>query len=112
MKNIKNRRVIRHGRVRRRIIGISSRPRLSVYRSNKALYVQIIDDGQGITLLGKRMDPTAERGMAAAKNFGKAFAEEAKKIKVTTVVFDRGGYAYHGRIAAFAQGAREGGLEF
>ena len=112
MKNVKSRRMIRHTRVRRRIVGTQARPRLSIYRSNKALYVQIIDDEQRITLLGRRMDSTAKRGIAAIKDFGKVFAEAAKKMKVTTVVFDRGGYAYHGRVAAFAQGAREGGLEF
>ncbi|MDP3724713.1 MAG: 50S ribosomal protein L18 [bacterium] len=112
MKNVKSRRMIRHTRVRRRIVGTKARPRLSVYRSNKALFVQIIDDEQGITLLGRRMQRSATKAVEDAKEFGKMFAQEAKKVKIKAVVFDRGGYAYHGRVAAFAQGAREGGLEF
>lgn len=112
MKNIKSQRIIRHNRVRRRIVGTQARPRLSVYRSNKALYVQIIDDGKGVTLLGRRMQRSATKAVEGAKEFGKMFAQEAKKAKIKAVVFDRGGYVYHGRVAAFAEGAREGGLEF
>ena len=89
-------RMKRHTRVRGKISGTPERPRLNVYRSNANIYAQIIDDVNGVTL-------------AAA---GKLVAERAKAKGIDTVVFDRGGYIYHGRVAELAEGAREGGLEF
>lgn len=97
----RNRRRIR---VRARVIGTTERPRLSVFRSLKSLFVQIIDDTKGVTLVGmKSDDPTA---------LGKEIAAKAIALGIKQVVFDRAGYAYHGRVKAVAEGAREGGLEF
>ena len=108
----------RHRRVRRKITGTAERPRLVVYRSLNNLEGQIVDDTQGVTLLGLSTLSAdvrsagdlskTERGKAA----GKLLAERAKEKGITRVVFDRGGYLYHGRVKAFAEGAREGGLEF
>ncbi len=95
------------------------RPRLSVFRSSKHIYVQVIDDLKGVTLvsastLDKELKDTLKTGAdkAAAEAVGKLVAERAKKAGIDKVVFDRGGYIYHGRIKALADGAREGGLEF
>lgn len=109
----------RHNRVRARVIGTSQRPRLNVFRSLDNIYAQVIDDTAGKTLVSAS---TVDRELAkqladknkvdAAKLVGKTLAERAKKAGVTSVVFDRGGYQYHGRVAALAEGAREGGLEF
>ena len=109
-------RMKRHTRVRGKISGTPERPRLSVFRSNANIYAQIIDDVNGVTLasastLEKEFDgPTGN--VEAAKKVGKAVAERAKEKGIDTVVFDRSGYIYHGRVAALAEGAREGGLEF
>ena len=114
-------RVRRHRRVRRRVVGSQERPRLVVHRSSKNMSAQIADDIQGKVLLGvstlapelkneREKDGTTKRALAKAA--GKLIAEKAKAAGITRVVFDRGGYLYHGRIAAFAEGAREGGLEF
>ncbi len=112
------RRLRRHRRVRRKVSGTQERPRLVVYRSLKNIEAQIVDDVQGVTLLGistrsadvRSTDELSksERGKLA----GKVLAERAKEKGITKVVFDRGGYLYHGRVKAFAEGAREGGLEF
>ena len=109
-------RLKRHTRVRGKISGTPERPRLSVFRSNANIYAQIIDDVSGVTLasastLDKEFDGAAGN-VEAAKKVGKAVAERAKAKGIDTVVFDRSGYIYHGRVAALAEGAREGGLEF
>ena len=104
----------RKARTRARIFGTASRPRLSVYRSNKHLFLQLIDDEAGKTLLSLTDDREREEGGKKNKAFeaGKKLAELAKKTGVKSVVFDRGGYLYHGRVKAVADGAREGGLIF
>ena len=102
-------RVIRHARVRKKISGTPEMPRLCVYRSNKYIYAQVIDDTKGITLKGQ-LDEVDKSG--EAKLVGKLVAERAKQAGVEKVVFDRGGYVYTGRVAALAAGAREAGLEF
>ncbi|MEE9372495.1 MAG: 50S ribosomal protein L18 [Saprospiraceae bacterium] len=101
-------------RIRKKISGSSIRPRLSVFRSNKAIYCQLIDDKAGITLAqasSKEVEAGANK-TEAAKNVGTLIAEKAKSIKVDTVVFDRNGYLYHGRVKSLADGARDGGLKF
>lgn len=109
----------RHRRVRRRVSGTAERPRLVVHRSSKNMSAQIADDVAGKVLLGvSTLAPELKDARAEAtkkdlaKAAGKLIAEKAKAAGITKVVFDRGGYLYHGRIAAFAEGAREGGLEF
>ncbi|THD43777.1 MAG: 50S ribosomal protein L18 [Bradyrhizobium sp.] len=110
----------RKARVRRAIATRSAdRPRLSVFRSSKQIYAQIIDDEKGVTLaaastLEKEIRGAVKTGadIAAAKRVGQEIAQRAKKAGVGKVVFDRGGYMYHGRVKALAEGAREGGLEF
>lgn len=107
-------RLKRHARVRAKISGTAARPRLDVFRSSKHIYAQIIDDVAGVTLAqASTMDKdfTSYGGNAqAAKAVGIAVAKAAMAKGVTTVVFDRGGYIYHGRVKALAEGAREGGL--
>lgn len=112
-------RVIRHARVRKKISGTPEMPRLSVYRSNKHIQAQIIDDTKGITLAAaSTMDPALKGQLeevdkkGAAKLVGKLVAERALQAGVKSVVFDRGGYIYTGRVAEVAEGAREAGLEF
>ncbi len=109
-------RLLRHKRVRAKISGTAERPRLNVYRSLSNIYAQIIDDTTGNTLVSAN---TLEKGFEgnggnkeAAKKIGVLIAERAKDKGITTVVFDRGGYLYHGRVKELAEGAREGGLEF
>lgn len=109
----------RHARVRRRVQGTVERPRLSVFRSLTNIYAQVIDDTVGHTLASaSTLDPELREKVAdlsktaAAKQVGALLAERAKAAGVSQVVFDRGGYKYHGRVAAVAEGAREGGLEF
>ena len=109
-------RLKRHVRVRAKISGTPERPRLNVFRSNANIYAQIIDDVNGVTLVSAN---TLEKGFEgatgnaeAAKKVGVTLAERAKAKGITQVIFDRGGYVYHGRVAAVADGAREGGLEF
>ena len=109
-------RLKRHIRVRGKISGTPERPRLNVFRSNANIYAQIIDDVNGVTLasastLDKEFEG-ATGNCEAAKKVGQLVAERAKEKGISVVVFDRGGYAYHGRVAALAEGAREGGLEF
>jgi large subunit ribosomal protein L18 len=107
----------RHLRVRKRVVGTAERPRLVVFRSLKHIYAHLVDDTQGKVLMGMadRSEgvQTADRGKVA-KGFavGLALAEKAKQAGITRVVFDRAGYAYHGRVKAVAEGARKGGLEF
>ena len=109
-------RIKRHQRVRKNISGTAERPRLNVYRSLNNIFAQVIDDVKGVTLVAaSSMDKGFEGyggNVEAAKAVGKAVAEKALAAGIKTVVFDRGGYVYHGRVAALAEGAREGGLEF
>ena len=112
-------RVIRHARVRKKISGTPDMPRLSVYRSNKHIQAQIIDDTKGITLVAaSTMDPSLKGQLdevdkkGAAKLVGKLIGERALQAGINNVVFDRGGYVYTGRVANVADGAREAGLEF
>jgi large subunit ribosomal protein L18 len=111
-------RIRRHRRVRKKIHGTAARPRLAVYRSNKHLNVQLIDDESGRTLAAVSTVEADFRSAGtgssvdAATRVGTAIAERAQAAGITTVVFDRGGFAYHGRIAAVAAAAREAGLEF
>ena len=107
-------RLIRHKRVRKNISGTSNVPRLNVFRSNKEIYAQVIDDEKGVTLVSSssRALKLANGGnVEAAKAVGKDIAEKCKKAKINKVVFDRGGYLYHGRVSALADAAREAGLE-
>jgi large subunit ribosomal protein L18 len=104
-----------HTRIRRRMTGTAERPRLNVYRSLNHIYVQVIDDSQGVTLASaSTVASKAKTGgnVAAAKAIGKQIAERAKEKGISKVIFDRGGYLYHGRIKALADAAREAGLEF
>jgi large subunit ribosomal protein L18 len=112
-----DRRYRRHLRVRTRVAGTAERPRLVVFRSLKHIYAQLVNDDQGVTLLGvsdasEGVDSTTAGKVNRAKATGKLLAEKAKAAGVTKVVFDRAGYRYHGRVQAVAEGAREGGLEF
>lgn len=104
-----------HTRIRRRLSGTAERPRLNVYRSLNHIYAQVIDDLQGVTLVSASTVAAKSKtggNVAAAKEIGKQIAERAKEKGITKVVFDRGGYLYHGRIKALADAAREAGLEF
>ena len=107
-----------HDRIRKKLLGTSERPRLNVYRSLNHIYVQVVDDLKGQTLVsastaeGKKGDRRTGGNVAAAKAIGKTIAERAKAKGIDKVVFDRGGYLYHGRIKALADAAREGGLKF
>ena len=114
-----NKAVIRkrvHNRIRRKLAGTAERPRLAVFRSEAHIYAQIIDDAAGKTLAAAssvdKEVKTKGGNVAAAKAIGKLVAERAKRKGVARVVFDRGGFAYHGRIKALADAAREAGLEF
>lgn len=103
----------RHARIRARVIGTSERPRLAVFRSNRAIYAQLIDDAAATTIAAadsRSLKGDSSRARAAA--VGKAIADAAKAKGVTAAVFDRGGFQYQGVIAALADGAREGGLSF
>lgn len=108
----------RHRRVRKRVDGTPERPRLNVYRSTNHIYAQVIDDAMGHTLASASTLDASLRdvknggNVEGAKTVGQLVAERAKAAGVTKVVFDRGGYLYHGRIKALADAAREGGLEF
>jgi large subunit ribosomal protein L18 len=112
-------RLKRHKRVRKHVRGITDRPRLSVYRSLNHISAQVIDDLEGRTLAAAssseaemRKGQKSTAGLPAAEAVGKAVAERAKKAGITSVVFDRGGYIYHGRVKALAEAARSAGLEF
>lgn len=109
----------KHARVRKKISGTAARPRLCVFRSSRHIYVQLIDDEAGVTLVSaSTQDPeikaeTTEGGnVSAAAKVGELVAKRALAKDITTVVFDRGGYLYHGRVAALAEAAREAGLTF
>jgi large subunit ribosomal protein L18 len=111
------RRYRRHLRVRKKVSGTAARPRLVVYRSLKHIYAQLADDDRGVVLLGASdlSDGLEVQGggkIAKGKAVGALLARKAKDAGITTVVFDRAGYRYHGRVRAVAEGAREGGLEF
>ena len=111
----RQRRLRRRHRVRAKISGTAERPRLSVYRSNKGVFAQLIDDTKGHTVAAVNWIEPDLRDLKAseqAKKAGELLAERAKKAGVETCVFDRSGYRYHGRVKALAEGAREGGLEF
>ena len=121
MINPRQRNVIRkrvHTRIREKVSGTANRPRLNVYRSVSHIYTQLIDDANGVTLasastLGKKAtEPKSGGTIQAAKEVGRAIAERAKEKGIVKVVFDRGGYLYHGRVKAIADAAREAGLEF
>jgi large subunit ribosomal protein L18 len=108
-------RLRRRRRVRARIRGSAERPRLSVYRSNRGVFAQLIDDNAGRTIAGVSWTEDELRKLASmeqAKRVGQLLAERGKAAGVETCVFDRGGYRFHGRVAAIAEGAREGGLKF
>ena len=105
----------RHNRVRARVTGTPERPRLNVFRSLNHIYAQVIDDTQGHTLAAASTQDngvTEAPKMEQAKAVGQLVAERAKAAGITKVVFDRGGYLYHGRVKALADGARDGGLDF
>jgi len=101
-----------HMRVRKKVNGTAERPRLSVYRSNNAIYCQVINDLAGHTLAAATSVGLKGNNSEQASEVGKMIAERAKAAGVSQVVFDRGGYLYHGRVKALAEGAREGGLQF
>src|SRR5271169_121151 len=106
-----------HTRIRRKVRGTTERPRLAIFRSVAHIYAQVIDDAKGVTIVAassSEKDSGAKTGgnVAAAKEIGKRVAERAKEKGITRVVFDRGGYLYHGRVKALADAAREAGLEF
>jgi large subunit ribosomal protein L18 len=108
-------RLRRRRRVRARIVGSAERPRLSVYRSNRGVFAQLVDDRAGHTVAAVNWTEPDLRKLTAAdqaKKAGELLAERAKAAGVETCVFDRGGYKYHGRVRALAEGAREGGLRF
>ncbi len=116
-----SKKILRRNKIRRRIRGkirgSTERPRLSVYRSNKQIYAQIIDDetGQTIVSCSSRIKDVNSQPLSKSEKsnaVGKALAEKAKEKGIETVIFDRGGYKYHGRVKALAEGAREGGLKF
>jgi len=114
--NTNAQRIHRHKRVRSKVSGTPERPRLNVFRSETNIYAQIIDDTKGVTLVSaSSMDKEFDgkgSNCEAAKKVGQQLAQRAKDKGIDTVVFDRGGYLYHGRVKALAEGAREGGLEF
>jgi len=108
-------RMVRHARVRKTVTGIETRPRLAVFRSLKHISAQIIDDTSGKTLCSaSSLEKELKTGgnIEGAKKVGLELAKRAKAAKIESVVFDRGGYQYHGRVASLAAGAREGGLSF
>ena len=112
-----DKRVKRHERVRKNLFGTPERPRLSVYRSEKNIYAQIIDDINAVTLasastLDKEVDVKVGGNKEAAKKVGEALAKRALAKGIDVVAFDRGGFLYHGRVKELADGAREGGLKF
>ena len=103
----------RHARVRKTVSGTEARPRLNVFRSNKNIFAQIIDDTKGVTLASASSLKLENGGnIEGAKEVGKLIAEAAKNAGINEVVFDRGGYIYHGRVKALAEAAREAGLKF
>ena len=113
--SVREARLRRHRRVRGKITGTSERPRLVVFRSNKGIFAQLVDDEAGKTLASAswlQLRPTKGRKTEQAAEVGKALAAAARKAGIESCVFDRAGYLYHGRVKALAEGAREGGLKF
>lgn len=108
----KESRIRKHQKVRKNVMGTKDRPRLSVFRSSQHIIAQIIDDSQGKTLVASSDTKMQGTKKEKAYNVGKSLAEKALKSKIKTVVFDRGGFLYQGRVAELARGAREGGLKF
>ncbi len=108
----KSQRLAIHKKIRKNLKGTAGRPRLAVFRSTKRIYVQIIDDSLGKTLIAASDYKVVGTKLEKAYNVGKNLAEKAIKLKIKSVVFDRGGFTYQGRIAQVARGAREGGLTF
>ncbi len=105
----------RRRRIRAKVVGSAARPRVSVFRSNRAIYAQVVDDAGGTTLVAARSGEIDAGGLnktAVARKVGVLLAERARARNIDTVVFDRSGYLYHGRVRALAEGAREGGLVF
>ena len=110
-----DRRIRIRKRIRKTISGSAAMPRLSVYRSNKDIYAQLIDDEAGKTVLSAssmKLDSKGKTKVQVSFEVGKALAEKAKEAGIDSVVFDRGGYLYHGRVKSLAEGARDGGLKF
>ncbi len=110
-------RTMRHKRVRARIIGTKDRPRVSVFKSNNHIFIQFIDDASGKTILSSKVVPAGKSKIKGTKTekalaIGKMLSEKAKEAGIKKVVFDRGGYEYHGRVKAMADGLRAGGLKF
>lgn len=105
-------RIKRHIKIRKRLVGTSKRPRLAVFRSNKHIYAQIIDDTLGKTLVSASDSKVLGTKKEKAYKVGKILVEKALKKRISKVVFDRGGFLYHGRVEVLAKGAREGGLKF
>ncbi len=114
MSKVSEKRLRRHKKIRTRISGTSQRPRLCVFKSNTHIYGQLIDDETGKTLFSADDSKSAKKlsKIKSAFNVGKIIAEKAVKNKISSAVFDRAGYKYHGRVKALADGAREGGLKF
>lgn len=114
MKSSRNKlRLHRKRRIRAKIFGVPQKPRLAVFRSNSGIYVQAIDDTNGHTLLSASSgEVKGKDAMSKAKEVGKLIAQKCKEKKIIEVVFDRGGYKYHGKVKALAEGARDGGLKF
>ncbi|MBI2120436.1 MAG: 50S ribosomal protein L18 [Parcubacteria group bacterium] len=125
MKSVKNQKLAgrerRHRRIRAKVLGTAERPRLSIFRSNKHIYLQVIDDEKGITLVSasdagmkasKDTSKKAKGKLEASKAIGEEVAKRARDKKISKVVFDRGGYLYAGRVKQAAEGARAGGLDF
>lgn len=118
-KKRENKRFRRKRRIRKKVFGTTERPRLSVFRSNRGMYAQLIDDLSGHTLVAAGTNDSDKRGelaeldkMEQAREVGKLLAERAREEGIEKVVFDRNGFIYHGRVAAVAEGAREAGLQF
>jgi large subunit ribosomal protein L18 len=113
-KNIQTKRQRRHDRIRAKVDGSSAKPRLSVFRSNRGMYLQLIDDSKGQTLVSahSRELKKVEGKVEVAKELGKLLAQKAVAKKISAAVFDKSFYKYHGRVKAAADGAREGGLKF
>jgi large subunit ribosomal protein L18 len=114
MANIKDRRLRIKKGIRKNLEGTTARPRLSVFKSNTAIYAQVIDDSKGHTLLAASSKELAKKGVSVAisKEVGQKVAEKALASGIKEIVFDRNGYLYHGNVKALAEGAREGGLKF
>ncbi len=114
MNKKKDRRIKRHYKIRQKIAGNSQKPRLSIYKSNKFIYVQLIDDSKRVVITAVSEKELMKRGTKVenAKEEGRLIAKKAIEKKIKTVVFDRAGFAYHGRVKSLAEGAREGGLVF